>query len=65
MKKQVIYRWLRHVAAIATCCAASLAQASEQETFADARARLEAGLSTMVGSAITIDRCRNGYSDRG
>jgi hypothetical protein len=56
MKKQSIYRWLRHVAAIATCFVALLAQGSEQENFADARARLEAGLSIMVGSSITIDR---------
>ena len=37
MKKQSIYRWLRHVAAIATCCVASLAQASEQQKLSTAR----------------------------
>ena len=64
MKKQSIYRWLRHVAAIATCFVALLAQASEQENFADARALLESGLSIMVGSSITIDRIAATESDQ-
>ena len=64
MKKQSIYRWLRHIGAIATCFVALLAQGSEQEKFADARARLEAGLSIMVGSSITMDRIAATESDQ-
>ena len=61
--KRKLTKWF--LIAISMCIGtiATAAVASEDERFAAAKLRLEAGLSAMVGSAITIDRVSATESD--
>ena len=63
MVKRKLTKWF--LTAISMCMGtiATVAMASEDERFAAAKLRLEAGLSAMVGSAITIDRVSATESD--
>jgi len=49
-------KWLWTAISLLASTVVMTAVASEEERFDNAKARLEAGLSAMVGSAITIDR---------
>ena len=65
MVKRKLTKWFLTAISICigTIVTAAVAVASEDEPFAAAKSRLEAGLSAMVGSAITIDRVSPTESD--
>ena len=63
MLKRKLTKWFLIAISMCTGTIATAAVASEDERFAAAKLRLEAGLSAMVGSAITIDRVSATESD--
>ena len=65
MVKRKLTKWFLTAISICigTIVTAAVAVASEEEPFAAAKSLLEAGLSAMVGSAITIDRVSPTESD--
>ena len=61
--KQKVTKWLLTVISMCIGTIATAVVASEEERFSAAKSRLEAGLSVMVGSTITIDRVSATESD--
>jgi thiol:disulfide interchange protein DsbC len=54
--KRELTKWFLTAISMCIVTVSTAVVASEEDSFADAKSRLEAGLSAMVGGAITIDR---------